>query len=919
VVDPESVFMEAISAASRIACLVVTLVLCPPASAQRATANELTGTVTDSSGAPVPEARVNLRDAQQITVSATETDAQGRFRLAGFTSGSFVLTVSKAYFAEQREALRFDRNGEIRGVNVVLQVNPVATEVTVTAETNQVETIDNVAQRVNIVAREDIEHRAPTTLAEVAQEEVGVNMQRTSPVMGGFFVRGLTGKGVAVYRDGVRYTTSAQRGGVSTFLNLIEMSQLESVEFLRGPNSAQYGSDSLGGTVQLLSRAPILASGGPRLRGEIAPYFYSAAAGFGGHTTLNLSSGRFGAMTNLAARRMNTVRTGQGLDSHAAVTRFFGIPSDVVGSRLPDTAFTQYGGMVHAQYALTDTQQLIGHYERSQQDGGKRYDQLLGGDGNLVADLRNLMLDFGYLRFSSFRTGPLDQVSVTTSYNTQREERVNQGGQGNPNASITHQYERTKVWGLNAIATKHGHGHDLLLGAEGYHERVVAPAYTFSPSSGAVTFSRPRIPEGARYLQYGVYAQNSWDVLRNGKLRLSGALRFGGASYKSQARYSPLVGGRPLWPNDSLATDAVTGRIGAVFALANPVRLHAQYSRGFRSPNITDLGTIGVQGNGFYETSYADLAGRGATIGTRADDRAISTGLPVQPVRPEKSGNYEAGVLLRTSRVSADVNLFLFDLSDVIISQTLILPPGAVGQFLGDQPIVQQLATGAVYVPLAANPVLVRSNYTSARSYGLEQTLEFRITRSVLFAENTTYIYMKDKDTGLPPDIEGGTPPWTTYMRLQYSPGAQRWWGEVYGTLADRQERLSSLSLADRRIGATRSRTNIANFFNNGARVRGLVSPGADARFGTGDDTLVATRETLAQVQTRVLGTASSAPLFTEIPGYAVFGLRGGYHLTERSDLFLDFANLLDRNYRGLSWGMDGPGRAIMVRFKYRF
>ncbi len=79
-----------------------------------------------------------------------------------------------------------------------------------------------------------------------------MHLQRTSPTMAGIFVRGLTGNKVNVFVDGVRYSTSAARGGVNTFLDLIEPTSLEGVEVLRGPNSAQYGSDALGGSVQFL-------------------------------------------------------------------------------------------------------------------------------------------------------------------------------------------------------------------------------------------------------------------------------------------------------------------------------------------------------------------------------------------------------------------------------------------------------------------------------------------------------------------------------------------------------------------------------------------------------------------------------------------------------------------------------------------
>src|SRR4029453_3148410 len=103
---------------------------------------------------------------------------------------------------------------------------------------------------------EKIAERVTTVVAQAVEGETGVHLQRTSTTMAGIFVRGLTGKKVNVFVDGVRYSNGAQRGGVNTFLDLIESDTLDSIEVVRGPSSAQYGSDALGGSIQFYSRPP---------------------------------------------------------------------------------------------------------------------------------------------------------------------------------------------------------------------------------------------------------------------------------------------------------------------------------------------------------------------------------------------------------------------------------------------------------------------------------------------------------------------------------------------------------------------------------------------------------------------------------------------------------------------------------------
>ena len=74
------------------------------------------------------------------------------------------------------------------------------------------------------------------------------------------------------------------------------------------------------------------------------------------------------------------------------------------------------------------------------------------------------------------------------------------------------------------------------------------------------------------------------------------------------------------------------------------------------------------------------------------------------------------------------------------------------------------------------------------------------------------------------------------------------------------------------------------------------------------------------RVVDRVLGAGvNSAPLFRAIPGYVTFNLRGGFRVRERHEILWDFANLADRNYRGMSWGLDAPGRGFALRYLARW
>ncbi|MFY9607459.1 MAG: TonB-dependent receptor [Blastocatellia bacterium] len=877
----------------------------------------VSGLVRDASGAVVSGADVSLMNAQQTIIKTGQTDSQGSFSFEGLASGSYLLVVTAGGFSERRMAVTARAGAD--KIDVVLDPGPITEEVTVTANQGNVESVESISQQVNVISAREIEERATSVVAQIANEEVGVHLQRTSPTMAGIFVRGLTGNKVNVFVDGIRYSTSTQRGGVNTFLDLIDPSSLQGVEILRGPNSAQYGSDAIGGSVQFLSRTPLFSNGGDNAHGKMGVFFNSADASFGSNLSTSFATPNFGLQANVMGQRVNTLRTGHERDSHNAVTRFFALSSDmVIEDRLPDTAFTQYGGMLKVNWRPAEGSQFTASYMRGQQDGGKRYDQLLGGDGNLIADLRNLMLDFFYIKYDKVRVGWLDSFSAAYSFNSQREERVNQGGNGNPRATINHEYERTNVNGLQAYASKlFGSRQNLLFGADFFNDRLHSPSYGLNPVTNAATLRRGRVPDNAQYRKGGVFLQDIFEVIPN-RLRLTGNLRWNAASYRARAEDSPLVGGESLWPSDSLRVDNWTYRAGVVVMPVEGLSLMANISRGFRAPHLTDLDTLGLTGSGF-EVSASAVSGLGATIGSAAGSTAVSTGRPVEQTKSETSQSYEAGARYHNRRVDTDFAFFINDIYDNIQKQALILPSGAVGLRLGSETITAQNANGAVFVAASTNPVLVRANFDDVRIYGVEHTLNVKLTNDWSVSTIFTYLHARDKRTDLPPNIEGGTPAPDGYVKFRYAPVGRRFWIEPYVHLADRQENLSTLDLEDRRTGATRSRGSIANFFNNGARVQGLVNAGPDGIPGNADDTLNATGETLAEIQDRVLGVGvSSAPLYTAVPGYVIFSVRGGIRIGERHEVLLDFENIGDRNYRGISWGVDAPGRGVFFKYNVR-
>jgi len=99
------------------------------------------GTVSDSSGGLIPEAKVTLKDYENGTTKETTSSSDGFYRISGLAPGKYVLTVEKeGYKKSVSESVTVSAEN-VQGVNVVLETGDVTASVTVTDEaTEQLQT-----------------------------------------------------------------------------------------------------------------------------------------------------------------------------------------------------------------------------------------------------------------------------------------------------------------------------------------------------------------------------------------------------------------------------------------------------------------------------------------------------------------------------------------------------------------------------------------------------------------------------------------------------------------------------------------------------------------------------------------------------------------------------------------------------------
>jgi outer membrane receptor protein involved in Fe transport len=207
------------------------------------------------------------------------------------------------------------------------------------------------------------------------------------------------------------------------------------------------------------------------------------------------------------------------------------------------------------------------------------------------------------------------------------------------------------------------------------------------------------------------------------------------------------------------------------------------------------------------------------------------------------------------------------------------------------------------------DPRAVKSfvNDGASRYYGLETLAEYR---SVRWLAGANYSYILGRDLNPNRNIRR-LPPAQGAFRVRRVTGWRGLWVEGRLTAAAAQDRLSGGDLDDERIGASRSRNDIAAFFN-GARLAPYIRNGV---FQT-------TGESLPAIQNRVLpGIADSTrvALFQQTSGWVAIDARAGVPLTEQLTLTGGVLNLADRNYRIHGSGADAAGRSFFGGVRFQF
>jgi len=505
----------------------------------------LSGVVSDSAGLPLPDARISIAEAKRYTT----TNAEGRYEFAGLANGTYTVSYALVGFGPQlRKVVVSDQNVT---QDVTLKASLIELpELQVTATPNATSSLES-PQPVSVLSGEELHAAQSSSLGATLDGMAGVHNYSTGVGIGKPVIRGLTSNRVLVLDNGQRLET--QQWGDEHGPN-VETANAERVEVIRGPASVLYGSDALGGVINVV-QAPL-----PSAQGERA--FGGASIGLGYNSNndqpdANLlvegASGRWGFRGTAAGRTSSDLQTPE--------YTLWNSGNKAIGGSASAGYTAPWGTMSATWTQLNNSIQIT---EEDPADTPRQ--RVISGRGRLEGQ---------------FPVGTSHIDALVTYERNKRSEYESE----NSDEVVTGLYSQT----LLADVKLHKTISSKVAGVAG-----VTALTNWFQKYGEETL----IPEN-RTTSAGAYGFLQSDL---GRWQLSGGLRF---DYRHLDVDADSALGNPAGVD---TWTSIVGNVGVLYRVSQPIALVLNVGSGYRAPSVYDLYANGVhEGSLAFDRGNPDL------------------------------------------------------------------------------------------------------------------------------------------------------------------------------------------------------------------------------------------------------------------------------------------------------------------------
>ena len=212
--------------------------------------SQLSGSVLDPDGKRVPGAEVVISGTTAVP-QHVRTDNGGTFAVSGLPAGRYELRATAPGFAADPVRVSLI-DGSPAIADITLRVSAINETLIVSAAQID-QPLSRTPDSVTVISGRELQSRQQFTLGAALRSVPGLTVQQSGGpgTLTSVFTRGGESDYTLVLVDGVR--ANAFGGGID--LSQVPLEDVERIEVVRGPQSALYGSDAIGGVVQIITRS----------------------------------------------------------------------------------------------------------------------------------------------------------------------------------------------------------------------------------------------------------------------------------------------------------------------------------------------------------------------------------------------------------------------------------------------------------------------------------------------------------------------------------------------------------------------------------------------------------------------------------------------------------------------------------------
>ena len=449
-----------------------------------------------------------------------------------------------------------------------------------------------------VTARRAEPGAATAVLGDLLEGLPGVAVQRTGPGQGAPMVRGLIGSSVLLLVDGMRVNDAMFRPAPNQLTSLVDPWSIDRVEVVRGPGSTLFGSDAMGGAINVVTPLPLFDGDDWQRRGHAALTTSSADASVVGRAAAATGRRGLGLSVGVTWQHHDDVRAGGG--ERLAPSAYRSLAADAtVHLERPRHATTAWFQLA-TQPSLPRTDELrpgFGMDEPSSdewryQPSARSYVHLRHLRRRPLPWLRGAELHLAWQRLTDDRR-QRDAGATTVTTETNHDDSL----------------------GVTARAAAPTAIGELVFGADYWFDRVGSERREATDGMTATVPSR--FADGSQVHQASLYGLLRRDL--GDRVTVQGGARAVAIAIDIAAA-DRAVGA-------AIATVDGSAELGAEARLGGGVAVVANLGRGFRTPNVHDLSTLGARPGNRWQVPSAELAPEhalGADVGVRVERAAIT-------------------------------------------------------------------------------------------------------------------------------------------------------------------------------------------------------------------------------------------------------------------------------------------------------